>query len=540
MIAANEQRGSDLDVLLAVCHAFGSTSEPAEAVQYTVRWAREALAPAPCAVRLLLADRSGRLRVAASDGEPIADWAGSAQRREAMRNKAVVHVNLNHSTGWRLAILPLVCRGESLGVLEAAAPLEAIEERGPTLRAVVSQGAIVLGNARERAAAEREIVGAVQEAALMRALIRARTGKAAAWAVVRLCALRLGEPVAAWLTGEDRSTHTFVGARGVGSKRIAELRSQLASIGRWETMSPTRRDRTVAGFQRIVGAREASVLQVNDLLLLMGAPWSSAAPPLEDVRLLVENVFRNLAIVNRARRWNQHLDLGLAWTAHELRGPLLGAKAAIESLVRTEDVAASEGSLSSSDRHLLVRSARELDRLARQMEALLRWGVGVEQVPRKDTDLVRVVRQAVRSAAMERGDHRVSVSAPSRVNVRGDGETLRLAIANLVRNALSYSPAHSPVTVSVESRGETVSVSVEDSGSGVASGDRERIFHPFYRGNSGRQARSGSGLGLFIARRIVEAHGGAIWLESDGRGSRFHMELPATEFAEKSTVTSAS
>jgi len=143
--------------------------------------------------------------------------------------------------------------------------------------------------------------------------------------------------------------------------------------------------------------------------------------------------------------------------------------------------------------------------------------------------MVEVVRSAVESAEMESGQRRVRISAPGQTQVHGDAEHLRVAVANLVRNALSYSPAQAEVWVEVRAKADGVIVQVRDAGPGIAPEERQIIFDPFARGSAGRVWRGGTGLGLFIARRIVEAHGGVIGVESSEGGSIFSILLPVRE-----------
>jgi signal transduction histidine kinase len=110
--------------------------------------------------------------------------------------------------------------------------------------------------------------------------------------------------------------------------------------------------------------------------------------------------------------------------------------------------------------------------------------------------------------------------------VQADGPQLRGAIGNVVRNALAYSPSSAPVTVVVEDRGAVVRVRVRDRGRGVPEEERHLIFDPFARGRAGNGVRDGRGLGLFIARRIIEAHGGCIGLRAARPGAEFCIELP--------------
>jgi signal transduction histidine kinase len=112
--------------------------------------------------------------------------------------------------------------------------------------------------------------------------------------------------------------------------------------------------------------------------------------------------------------------------------------------------------------------------------------------------------------------------------VDADEQQLGRAIANVVRNAVAYAPEATPVRVFVEEAEDSARVRVRDRGPGVPASERHLIFDPFARGMVAN-GRRGKGLGLFIARRIVEAHGGAIGLRTVEPGAEFWIELPASK-----------
>jgi signal transduction histidine kinase len=110
-----------------------------------------------------------------------------------------------------------------------------------------------------------------------------------------------------------------------------------------------------------------------------------------------------------------------------------------------------------------------------------------------------------------------------------DGELMEVALRQLIDNALKYSPAGSPVSVTAESKDGRVIVSVGDRGPGIPEAEQSRIFEKFYRAEGSRHQIPGAGLGLVIAREIIHAHGGEIWVESKpGEGSIFQFSLPAS------------
>lgn len=216
----------------------------------------------------------------------------------------------------------------------------------------------------------------------------------------------------------------------------------------------------------------------------------------------------------------QRIDEGIEWTAHEIRGPLEAAKLALAHLLdaRTERRAGAP----------LLRSVHdELDRLIGLVDPLLRCASGVVDKPSR-VDLGHLTREA--ADAEERGhlgdDRRLSVESDDQVVVRADADLIKVAVGNLVRNALAYSPPADPVAVSVTADRSLALVRVGDRGPGVPERERERIFERDVRGSVGRSAGGGRGLGLHIARRIAEAHGGRLSLGEATDGAEFRLELP--------------
>jgi signal transduction histidine kinase len=120
---------------------------------------------------------------------------------------------------------------------------------------------------------------------------------------------------------------------------------------------------------------------------------------------------------------------------------------------------------------------------------------------------------------------RAELRAPVRAS-RGNHEQLQRVLFNLIQNAIRHTPPDGSVTVRAEDVEDGVEIEVLDTGSGIAPDARERVFEPFYRADASRHA-PGAGLGLAIARAIVEAHGGAIWLEDAPSGTRVRFRLPA-------------
>jgi len=150
----------------------------------------------------------------------------------------------------------------------------------------------------------------------------------------------------------------------------------------------------------------------------------------------------------------------------------------------------------------------------------------------------RVDLGEVSDAIRERCAGEVVIAAPDGMVVDGDADMLGIAIGNLVTNALAHSPPGSPVRVTVAGEADGVAVHVDDEGPGVPLADRGRIFDPFVRGTAPTAdrvaGRAGLGLGLAIARRIVEGHEGRIDVgEAAGGGARFTIWLPGAAIDER-------
>lgn len=210
--------------------------------------------------------------------------------------------------------------------------------------------------------------------------------------------------------------------------------------------------------------------------------------------------------------------------AHEIKGPLATVKVSATTLL-----SARPGSLE-QQRELLSIIDEETDRIGR-------WIDQAVQVSRREaSELVlhrasHSIRDAVNGAVAALGalaaGREIETRAPDSIpEAVFDAEMIERALLLLLDNAARYSPAGSPITVSAEFTGAEIVVGVRDRGPGVPEPERERIFEPYYRGPD-HPGVPGTGLGLPSAKRIVEAHGGEIWVASaPGGGAVFFFSLP--------------
>ena len=172
------------------------------------------------------------------------------------------------------------------------------------------------------------------------------------------------------------------------------------------------------------------------------------------------------------------------------------------------------------------------DRLARLIENVLnvsRIESGLLKISPQQVDLTHLVSVAVSTARASSKGREIQLHAPRRaIKVEGDRVQLELVLDNLLGNAIKYSPMEKPIRVELRKRPTEAEIRVIDQGIGIAAQHLPRVFDKFYRVEGGQSRRTpGSGLGLYICRNIIEAHGGRIWAESRlGEGSTFVVVLP--------------
>lgn len=238
------------------------------------------------------------------------------------------------------------------------------------------------------------------------------------------------------------------------------------------------------------------------------------------------------AISDMSQALRQRIDATDAFAAdvsHELKNPIASLRSALEGLGKIEDPA-----LRAKLLEIAQDDVRRLDRLVTDIAEASRIDAQLSRTPFELIDLGKMVGRIVRSqSTRERGPAvKVSYSGPPRgqLFVMGDPQKLARVIENVIDNARSFSPEGGRVRVIVEMTDGKAQIATEDEGPGVPAAEREAIFRRFH---SVRPEKDGfgmhSGLGLAIARTILDGHHGAIWVEDrpDGKnGARFVVALP--------------
>jgi signal transduction histidine kinase len=218
----------------------------------------------------------------------------------------------------------------------------------------------------------------------------------------------------------------------------------------------------------------------------------------------------------------------LAVAAHELKTPVTSLRGFTQLLIRQLDRAGSvDPLLVRRALQVFDRQSEKLARLAAQLLDASQMEVGKLLLDRSPTDITRLVEGVVAAARLTTERHALRVCAPSPAWALVDAPRIEQVVANLVDNAVKYSPDGGTITVAVRwPAPDTVQLTVRDHGIGIPPEHRPWIFDRFYQAHTG-QHLSGVGLGLYIARQVVELHGGRIRAEhpSDG-GTRFIVTLP--------------
>ncbi len=327
--------------------------------------------------------------------------------------------------------------------------------------------------------------------------------------------------------------------------QVAELRVPIITNDpanhRQMSLNPWMADEGIqafAGFPLVVGEQLLGVLAVYhrrpldrntiELLTLFAQHAATAIQEAHLFHLATEQTARLGAVNAELHRANQHKSEFLANMSHELRTPLNSIIGFSQLLLEGDG-----GILSGEQRQdveIIGQNGQHLLALINDLLDISKLEAGKAQLNRGEVDLDALVFECVESVGSLAKTKRLDLSssvAPDVGKIFADGPKLKQVLLNLLGNAIKFTEAGS-VRVAVERQGAEVRLSVRDTGIGVPAEDLERIFESFQQGNSGMSGKyQGTGLGLSICRRLVEMHGGRIWVKSTpGQGSTFMFTIP--------------
>ncbi len=212
--------------------------------------------------------------------------------------------------------------------------------------------------------------------------------------------------------------------------------------------------------------------------------------------------------------------------SHEFRTPLAGIKAMVETL--------RDGAVDDKEaaRDFLTRIDSEVARLTQlvaELTELSRIETGKAELKKEPVNLNQLVEEVIAQLGPQAERQKIAIArdfAADLPSVPADKDRVRQVIANLVHNAIKFTRPGGRITITTRTLEGAVVVDIADTGIGIPKEDLARVFERFYKGDKAR-AGEGTGMGLAIAKHVVEAHGGSIWVESEeGKGSTFSFSMP--------------
>jgi signal transduction histidine kinase len=245
----------------------------------------------------------------------------------------------------------------------------------------------------------------------------------------------------------------------------------------------------------------------------------------EDLARLTALALDNARLHDTVRASLRARDEIVGVVSHDLRNPVAAVKMLSRTLLHSPNNIGAEAHASIE---LISQAAEQMDALIRDLLDVNRLDAGklvVSAVPIDPSVLLTDSLQTLRPLVEEKGislDLQIKTPLPK---VMADRERVQQALSNLVGNAIKFSPAGSKIVVVPRREADEVVISVVDNGKGIATEQLPRVFDRYWQ--SSRTDRQGAGLGLAIAKGIIEAHGGRIWIESrPGEGTTASFSLP--------------
>jgi two-component system OmpR family sensor kinase/two-component system sensor histidine kinase QseC len=302
------------------------------------------------------------------------------------------------------------------------------------------------------------------------------------------------------------------------------VRRQLAAAAAWRSVAPLLAAAPLVALAVwwLVGL---SLAPLRSLVTAVGARDAESLAPLQiaglpsEIAPLVAALNALLARLGASFAAQRSF---VADAAHELRSPLTALKLQLDLLRRAPDGPSRTQALQD-----LAAGTERLRHLVEQLLALARAEPGGAETAVADTDLAETARQATADSVALASSRAVDLEleAPKQVIVHADAAALRILARNLIDNAVRYAGRDGQVRVRVAAEGSQAILRVDDSGPGIPSAERERVFDRFYRRDSGDA--TGSGLGLAIVRAIADRHGATVALDQSPLGGlRAEVRLP--------------
>ena len=313
--------------------------------------------------------------------------------------------------------------------------------------------------------------------------------------------------------------HEVIGRFYYDVLRPSDPQGKTLGLDRDPLLQAISTGRTVLNRELILLTRDGQRVNVSVTAAAIQAPQGQPSSGVLNVR-----------DITRTREAEQLRSTFLSVVSHELQTPIAIIKGYASTLAREDahlDTAALRERL-----HAIEEEADRLNHLVGNVLYVSRIQAGGLTMERGELDLSEMTRSVVRRFHARSPDRKISARFPAETPlVYADRGRIEEVLLNLLDNAGKYSPRGEDIRVRGQVTDDEVIVSVTDAGQGIPLREQERIFERFQQlDNSASRRAPGTGLGLYICRAIVEAHGGRIWVQSElGVGSTFFFSLPRTE-----------
>ena len=327
-------------------------------------------------------------------------------------------------------------------------------------------------------------------------------------------------------------------AAGLLHLRSGDLRRPLADLNhplQWETLLTDVR----CVIQDVTELEREVCTSDGRWFMVRVHPYRTAFRGLEGAAILFSDITERKRAEMALRQSDRRKEEFLAVLAHELRNPLAPITAGLELLRKLPDDAALQERVVAT----MTRQSRQLVRLVDDLLEVGRINEGKVTLRMQPVAVADVLRDALGTVRplTDNLEQEVAVELPEEtLYVEGDVVRLTQAIGNLLHNATRYTQPHGKITLRARRDGEQVEISVQDNGRGMSPEALANVFEMFYQARESQASGGGLGIGLTLARRLVEMHRGSISAQSAGiqQGSSFTVRLPLTDRRPaQSTVT---
>ena len=245
----------------------------------------------------------------------------------------------------------------------------------------------------------------------------------------------------------------------------------------------------------------------------------------------IDESTKELRLTNRQlQRLDESKNEFISMASHQLRTPLTSIKGYLDMLLEGD-----LGRVSSTQKAVLREAFSSSERMVRLINDFLnvsRLQTGKFVIDKQKTDIAQIVKEEVALLKVVASQRSVKLKVKINKNipeVKIDAEKIRQVILNMIDNAIYYSKPNKDVAINLSKKGGFIEFAVKDSGIGVPKTEQPNLFGKFFRGSNARRKRpDGTGVGLFLARKVILFHGGEIIFSSEeGKGSVFGFRIPA-------------